>query len=260
MRNLRLDRPLVCFDLETTGTDVATDRIVQIGLIRVEPDGTRLSFESLVDPGRPIPPEATAVHGITDAQVAGQPTFVQLVDRVMDLLEGADLAGYNSLGFDLPLLMEECERAGRPLRTEGRRHVDAMRIFHRMEPRDLTAALRFYCGQELTDAHSALADATATLEVIDAQVAHYDALPADTEGLNRFCCEGDECFLDATRKFVWNDQGEAVLAFGKYKGQSLREVARSNTGYLDWIAGKDFTAEVKRIARDAQRGVFPRKE
>ncbi len=260
MRNLHLERPLVCFDLETTGTDIATDRIVQIGLIRVETDGSRRSFEALVNPQRPIPQQATAVHGITDADVADKPTLAQLAGEILRFFAGADVAGYNSVSFDLPLLLEELARARHPLDMSGRRHVDAMRIFHRKEPRNLEAALRFYCDKELQDAHSALADAGAALEVLDAQIARYPDLPDDAEGLHRFCNEGDERFVDATRKFAWNDQGEAVFGFGRYKGQSLREVARANAGYLDWILEQNFTTEVKQIASDARRGVFPRKE
>jgi DNA polymerase-3 subunit epsilon len=260
MRNLHLDRPLVCFDLETTGTDIATDRIVQIGLIRVETDGSCRSFEALMNPQRPIPQQATAVHGITDADVAGKPTFPQLADEILRFFEGADVAGYNSLSFDLPLLLEELARAGHPLDMSGRRHVDAMRIFHKMEPRNLTAALRFYCDKELEGAHSALADASAALEVLDAQVARYQDLPDDTEGLDRYCSEGDDRFVDATHKFAWNEQGEAAFVFGKYKGRTLRDVARTNAGYLDWILEQNFTIEVKQITRDAQRGIFPRKE
>jgi DNA polymerase-3 subunit epsilon len=247
MRNLHLERPLVCFDLETTGTDIATDRIVQIGLIRVETDGSRRSFEALVNPQRPIPQQATAVHGIKDADVADKPTLAQLAGEILRFFAGADVAGYNSVSFDLPLLLEELARAGHPLDMSGRRHVDAMRIFH-------------YCDKDLQDAHSALADAGAALEVLDAQVARYPDLPDDTEGLHRFCNEGDERFVDATRKFAWNEQGEAVFGFGRYKGQSLREVARANASYLDWILEQNFTTEVKQIARDARRGVFPRKE
>ena len=260
MRNLHLERPLVCFDLETTGTDIATDRIVQIGLIRVETDGSRRSFEALANPQRPIPPQATAVHGITDADVADKPPFAQLAEEVLSFFESADVAGYNSVSFDLPLLLEELARAGRPLDMSGRRHVDAMRIFHKKEPRNLEAAVRFYCDKELQGAHSALADAGAALEVLDAQIARYPDLPDDTEGLDRFCNAGGDRFVDATRKFTWNEQGEAVFGFGRYKGRTLREVARANAGYLDWILQQNFTAEVKQIARDAQGGIFPRKE
>ncbi len=260
MRHLHLERPLVVFDLETTGIDPQRDRIVQIGLVRIESDGARHSYETLVDPGRPIPPGATAVHGITDRDVAGQPRFEQIVDRVEQLLAGADLAGYNSIRFDLPMLMEEMKRAGRPLDMEGRRHIDAMVIFHQMERRDLTAAYRFYCDRDLVGAHGALADATATAAILDAQLARYADLPRDSEGLDRFCNPDRDRWLDPDGKLQWNERGEAVLGFGRNRGVPLRQLAADNPSYLDWILTSDFSPEVKRIVRDARAGVFPCRE
>jgi len=261
MQHLELDRPLVAFDLETTGTDVDKDRIVQIGLIRVEPDGTRRTWNQLVNPERPIPPEATAVHGIRDEHVRDQPTFAQLRAEVEQWLDGADLAGFNSIRFDLPLLQAELRRAGSTLSFDGTRHLDAMAIFHQMERRDLTAAYRFYCDKTLEGAHDALADVTATLEVLDAQVGRYPDLPRDLDALHRFCNPDEGRFVDRTRKFTWNDQGEAVFTFGKYNGRSLQETVaeRDGRGYLEWMLGKDFSEEVKGILREALAGVFPRR-
>ncbi|GAB4369772.1 MAG: 3'-5' exonuclease [Acidobacteriota bacterium] len=260
MRRLRLDRALVCFDLETTGTDIANDRIVEIGIIRVEPLGLRRSFRSLVNPERPIPPEASAVHGIRDEDVRDQPTLAELADEIHSLFEDADLAGFNSTRFDLPLLAVEMERIGRPLDLAGRRHVDAMAIFHLKEPRDLSAAYRFYCGKELENAHSALADVEATLEVLDAQLERYDDLPRDLDGLHRLCNPDGDRFLDVTRKIAWNDEGEAVLAFGKHRGTPLRRLAREQPDYVQWMLGKDFSPQVKRILSEALEGRFPRRE
>lgn len=291
MKNLDLERPLVFFDLETTGLDIVNDRIVQIGLVRVEPDGNRHTFMSLVDPQRPIPAEATAVHGITDADVAGKPTFGELLPQLAPLLEGTDLAGFNSIRFDLPLLAEEFRRAGGEFGLNGRRHLDACVIFHQMERRDLTAAMKFYCDQEFTDAHDALADAGATLEILDAQLGRYPDLPRDLDELHAFCNQNEGRWVDSTRKFVWvelaagaapgesaasNVQGElaiaagqggatveggkvfeAVLTFGKHKGRTLREVARSTPDYLQWILNSDFSSEVKQIVQDALQGRFP---
>ena len=261
MQNLKLVRPLVCFDLETTGTDTERDHIVQIGLIRVEPDGGRRSYESLVNPGRPIPPAATKVHGITDDDVRDQPSFAALLAEIEPLLTGADLAGFNSIRFDLPLLEAELRRAGSRLDLSQVRNLDAMRIFHFKEPRNLAAAYRFYCAKELTDAHSALADATATLEVLDAQIAHYDDLPADPEALYPICDPDAGQYVDRTRKFVWNDQGEATFTFGKVKGKTLREVTAepASRGYLEWMLKQDFSEDIKAIVRDALDGVFPRR-
>lgn len=261
MRHLQLDRPLVCFDLETTGTDPQRDRIVQIALIRVEPDGERRDLTTLVNPERPIPAEATAVHGIDDDQVRGQPTFAMIRAEVEDFLAGADLAGYNLLRFDLPLLEAEIARADGRLDLDGRRIVDAMRIFHLMEPRHLAAAYRFYCDKELAGAHSAAVDAAATLEILDAQVGRYADLPADTDGLHGFCNAGADAYVDRTRKFRWNEQGEACFAFGKHEGRSLREMLADarGRGYLEWMLQKDFSEEVKGILRDALGGVLPRR-
>lgn len=261
MRNLALARPLVFFDLETTGTDVERDRIVQIGLIRLEAGGARRSWNQLVNPERAIPAEATAVHGIRDEDVRDQPTFAQLRAEVEGWLAGADLGGYNSTRFDLPLLQAELRRAGSALGFDGVRHLDAMSIFHQMERRDLTAAYRFYCGKDLTGAHDALADVTATLEVLDAQLERYAELPRDLDALHRFCNPDEGRFVDRTRKFAWNEQGEAVLTFGKHSGRTLQEVAagRDTRGFLEWMLGKDFSAEVKAIVKDALAGTFPRR-
>ncbi|MCB1182650.1 3'-5' exonuclease [bacterium] len=260
MQNLKLTRPLAVFDLETTGIDVEKDRIVQLAIIRVEPYGTRRTFETLVNPERPIPPEATAVHGIKDADVRDAPTFAQVRREVEELLADADLAGFNSVNFDQPLLMAEMKRAGSELEFRGRRHLDAMRIFHRMERRDLTAAYRFYCDKELTGAHNALADTAATLEILDAQVGRYEEVPDEVEALHAFCNPDEGRFVDRTRKLVWNDQGEAEFTFGKYQGRSLNAVCEENRGYLEWMLNKDFSEEVKGILREALGGVFPRKD
>jgi DNA polymerase-3 subunit epsilon len=260
MQHLNLTRPLAAFDLETTGIDVDRDRIVQLAIIRVEPGGARRTFETLVNPERPIPPEATAVHGIRDGDVRDAPTFAQVRRDVEELLQGADLAGFNSVSFDQPLLAAELKRAGSELDFRGVRHLDAMRIFHRMERRDLTAAYRFYCDRELVGAHSALADTTATLEILDAQVGRYPEVPADVDALHVFCNPDEGKFVDRTRKLVWNDHGEAEFTFGKYQGRTLNDVCGENRGYLEWMLGKDFSEEVKGILREALGGVFPRKD
>lgn len=261
MQNLKLDRPLVCFDLETTGTDTENDRIVQIGLVRVEPAGSRRSYESLVNPGLAIPPAATAIHGITDADVRDKPTLAGLLGEIEPLLDGADLAGFNAVRFDLPLLEAELRRAGSRLDLAQARVLDAMAIFHLKEPRDLTAAYRYYCGSELTAAHSALADATAALAVLDAQVARYPDLPAEMDALHALCNPDEGRFVDRTRKFVWNAAGEATFNIGKVKGRTLREVASdpAHGGYLEWMLKSDFSEQVKGIVRGALAGVFPRR-
>lgn len=257
MKNLDLDRPLVCFDLETTGVSVERDRIVEIAMVRIEPGGERSTFRSLVNPGMPIPPGATAVHGISDADVRDAPRFEQIVDRILEMLDGADLAGYNTGRFDIPLLTAELARTGREAEMAGRRHFDAFKIFVRMEPRTLTAAYSKYCGAELADAHSALADVEATLEVLDAQLERYSDLPRDPDGLHRFCNPDEGRYVDTTRKFAWDDNGRAVFTFGKHRDRSLEEVAAESRDYLEWMLGKDFSDEVAKILREALAGRFP---
>ncbi len=262
MQNIKLERPLVGFDLETTGVDVDRDRIVQIAVVRVAPDGRRATFDSLVNPEGPIPLQATAVHGIRDEDVRDAPTFAQLRSEVEEMFKDADLAGFNSIRFDLPLLQAELKRAGGFLDLRGVRHLDAMRIFHAMEPRDLSAACRFYCGHELVGAHNALADVNATLEVLDAQLARYDELPGDLDELHRFCNPDEGKYLDRRRKLIWSDDGEPVFTFGKFNGRTLQEVCALPDGrsYLEWILAKDFGEDLKAILREALGGVYPKRQ
>jgi len=262
MQNLQLTRPLVVFDLETTGIDVDKDRIVQIAMIRVDPAGGRTTFETLVNPEQPIPPAATNVHGIHDADVRDKPTFRQIRREVEDFLTDADLAGFNSVNFDLPLLQAELGRTGSEMDFPGVRHLDAMKIFHRMERRDLTAAYKLYCGQDLTGAHNALADTEATLAILDAQIVRYDEVPDEVDALHHFCNPDEGKFVDRKRKFLWDDQGEAEFTFGKFQGQSLNKVVTDQRGrsYLEWMLTSDFSEEIKGILRDALDGAFPKKE
>ena len=262
MQHLQLDRALACFDLETTGVDPEKDRIVQIAVIRVDLDGERKVLQTLVNPECPIPPEATRIHGIKDDDVRDKPTFSQIYREVETYLADADLAGYNSIRFDLPLLQAELRRAGSRLDFRDARHLDAMRIFHKMEPRDLTAAYRFYCDEDLTGAHDALADAEATLAILDAQVGRYESVPSQIDRLHKFCNPDEGRFVDRTRKFAWTDQGQAAFTFGKLKGQTLEQVCGDGNGrgYVEWMLNKDFSTEVKDILRSALDGVFPRRD
>jgi DNA polymerase-3 subunit epsilon len=258
---IKLDRPLCVFDLEATGVDVNQDRIVDICVLRREPDGTETVFSSLIDPGVPIPPEATAIHHITDAMVAGQPTIRDLAPQIVSLFAGADLSGFNAARYDIPLLAAELKRAGVEWPGEGRRVVDAFVIFQRKERRDLTAAYKFYCGKEHAGAHRAEADVRATAEILFAQAAHYADLPKDMEGLHAFCSAIDPSRVDAEGKFVWKN-GDAAFGFGnKHKGKSLRQVQREDPGYIDWMVNKgNFSPEVIRLCREAQAGNFPVKK
>jgi len=254
--DLRLERPLAVFDLETTGIDPATDKIVEVAVLRILPDGGRDMKARRVNPERPIPPGATAVHGIRDEDVADAPTFRQLAPRLLEFLEGADLAGFNVARFDVPLLDREFRECGHDLAVASRRIVDSMRIFHRMEPRDLTAAARFYLDRDHADAHAAQADVEMTADILVAQIRRYDDLPSDVPGLAEFCSSRKPGAIDSQGKFVWRGD-EAAIAFGKHAGTPLRVLASRHPDYLEWILKTDFPEDAKRIAADALRGRFP---
>jgi DNA polymerase-3 subunit epsilon len=235
---LNLERPLAFFDLETTGVRIGHDRIVQIGIVRLMPDGSRQAYQSLVQPGMSIPAEATAVHGITDADVADSPLLEDLAPAVLRELDGCDLAGFNCLRFDIPFLAEELHRAGHTWDHSTLRVVDVQRIYHQMEPRNLSAALKFYCDKEHSGAHDALADVVATADVLLAQLERY---PEKLQGSVDFLGElsGDrKRSPDAAGKLQFNDDGDVALSFGKYKGWSLENIGRNDPGYLQWLMTK----------------------
>jgi DNA polymerase-3 subunit epsilon len=257
MASLVLERPLVFFDLETTGTDPFTDRIVEIALLGWGPDGQTFRRSRRIHPERPIPPEATAVHGIRDEDVRDAPPFRRVARGLLEFIGAADLAGFNIRRFDLPLLEREFRDCGLDLGSAGRRIIDVMTIFHRMERRDLAAAVRFYLGRDLAAAHSAEADVAATAEVLGAQLERYSELPRTVDALDRWLRPpARPGALDAQGKFVWRG-GEAVLAFGKHQGKALREIARDAPDYLQWIEQSDFPEDARAIARGAREGRFP---
>jgi len=241
--NIVLQRPIAFLDLETTGVNLVTDRIVEIGVVKVMPDGTEVRKRRLLNPQMPIPAEASEVHGITDGMVAEAPTFRQVANEVRQFLDDCDLGGYNSNRFDWPMLMEEFLRAGLDFDISGRRLLDVQRIFHAMEPRTLTAALRFYCGEELVDAHSAEADAVATWKVFNAQLARYPALGNTLDSVLRQV--GDELIVDMARRFVV-EKGVEVFNFGKYKGRPVADVLKAEPQYYDWMMRGDFPMHTKR--------------
>ena len=252
-----LEKPLVFFDLEATGTSVVDDRIVDIGMIRFEPDGTEKSFASLVNPGMPIPPESIAIHHITDDMVRGQPTFKEIARKVLDFMGEADLGGFGILKYDIPMLTMEFKRAGVVFGVGGRRLVDALSIYHKLEPRNLAAAYKFYCGKPLPDAHRAEPDARASAAVFWAEVEHYAELPKDVGGLSAYCTARDPRHVDAEGKFVWRN-GEASFNFGKHKTLTLREVAQREPSYVEWLArAEQTTPELARICREALLGRYP---
>lgn len=257
---LPLNRPLVFFDLETTGLDMQMDRIVQFAFIRLQVDKQMQEWQELVNPGIPIPPEATQVHHISDAMVADKPPFKDFAPRVQAFIAGCDLAGFNVARFDIPFLQAEMERNGQPLSLAQVRIVDAQSIFHRKEPRDLTAAYRFYCYKELTGAHDALADVRATLEVLDGQLQRYADLPHDVTGLAQFCAPDDDSrFVTPDRKFYWRHR-EAIFSFGKYRGKSLNWVHQNDPDYLQWLVSQEWPEETRRMLIAAQGGIYPKNE
>jgi len=262
MRRIALSRPLVALDTETTGMDPTRDRIVEFAGVKLHPDGRRETFRTLVNPKEPIPPEASHVHGITDDTVRDAPTFAETAREIILFLAGADLAGYNIHRFDLPILRAELERCDMELPLEDVRVIDAQVIFFNREPRDLSAAVRFYCDRDHAGAHGALPDSEATLDVVLAQIGRYPDLPADVEGLaSESITSGSERYVDAARRFIWR-HGEAYFNFSVHKGKSLREVAEGadTRGFLKWILQKDFPEDVKMIVREALEGRYPRRE
>ena len=243
--NLKLHKPLCIFDLETTGTNIGKDRIVEICILKVNPDVSRESKTWLINPEMPIPAEASAVHGIYDKDVENAPTFKEAAPKIMKMLSGADLGGFNSNRFDVPLLAEELLRAGIDFDLSKFKLIDAQVIFHKMEPRNLTAAYKFYCGKDLEGAHSAEADTLATFEVIDAQVGKYEELPKDINGLSEFSFHNK--FADLAGFIAFNENKEEIFTFGKYKGQSVKEVFQKDIGYFGWIQNADFPLYTKKI-------------
>ncbi len=234
---LKLERPLAFFDLETTGVRIGRDRIVQIAIVRLMLDGTREDWSSLVNPGIPIPPEATAVHGITDGDVAGAPRLEDLAGTIIGQMAGCDLSGFNVLRFDIPFLAEELLRAGTEWNHTAARVIDVQRIFHKKEPRDLSAAVRFYLDRSHDRAHDALGDVAATADVLLAQLARYHDLPDDVAGLGELSGDRDRS-PDAAGKLLFNTAGEVCIGFGKYRGWPLETLGRNDPGYLEWLLTK----------------------
>jgi DNA polymerase-3 subunit epsilon len=257
MKNLKLDRPLAFIDLETTGLKPYSDRIVELSILKIHTDGREEYNSRRINPGVPIPSEATAVHGITDDDVADKPKFGQYARSIRDFLEGCDIAGFNVILFDLPLLETEFARAGVEFSRQGRYLVDSKTIYHQREPRDLQAAYQKYCGREMGNTHVAEEDAKASAEILEGQLEMYPDLPRDVAGLCALCYRVEENYIDAEGKFIWSE-GEAACNFGKkHQGRKLKDIATEDPSYLSWVAGADFSAEVRKIARNALDGDFP---
>jgi len=242
---LTLNRPLVFFDLETTGTDIANDRIVEISLLKLFPDSHEEINTFLINPGIPIPAEATAVHGITDEDVADKPSFSALSEILLGILSNSDLCGYNLLKFDFPLLRMEFARNNVAFDTLGVNLIDPMRIFMKNEPRDLSAALKFYCNENLEDAHSAEADTIATKKILLAQIQKYDDVPNSVAELSAYSIEGQKRNADIAGKLIYNEANEIVYGFGKNKGKKVID----DPDYANWVLNKDFPEDTKAIIK-----------
>ncbi len=242
---LNLKKPIVFFDLETTGIDVANDRIVEISLHKVMPDGKEETKTMRINPEMPIPPQSTEIHGISDEDVKDEPTFNIVAKDVAKFIEGCDLAGYNSNKFDVPLLAEEFLRVGLDVDLKKHRLIDVQVIFHKMEQRTLSAAYKFYCEKNLDNAHSAEADTIATYEILKAQIDHYTELNNDVEELSKFSSHNKNA--DFAGRIVYNEEGEEVFNFGKYKGQTVDSVLEKDQGYFSWMLNSDFPLYTKKV-------------
>ena len=254
--DLVLERPLVFFDIESTGTNPYRDRIVEIAVIKVMPDGTRQEVVRRINPSMPIPAGASAVHGIYDDDVKDAPTFDVVAQNLYNYLENCDLAGYNIVKFDVPMLQEEFKRCGLTLSMQNRKLIDVFNIFCRLYPRNLTAAYKFFCGGDLEDAHSALADTDATVAVLLGQLAKHPELPREMAGLAEFSAARDADFIDSEGRLKFSGD-EAVINFGKNSGRRLKDLAIEDPGFLRWMLRSDFSEEVKDVIQKALQGEFP---
>lgn len=242
---LNLKNPLVFFDLETTGINIVSDRIVELSYLKIMPNGNKESKTIRINPGIAIPAEASAIHGIFDADVANSPTFKEVGKTLAKEIEGCDLSGYNSNRFDIPLLAEEFLRADIDIDLMKRKFIDVQVIFHKMEQRTLSAAYKFYCNKELINAHSAEADTLATYEVLEAQLDFYPELQNDVDFLSKFTSFTKN--VDFAGRIIYNEQGKEVFNFGKYKGTPVADVLRNDVGYYGWIMQGEFPLHTKKV-------------
>lgn len=241
---LKLTRPVAFIDLETTGVNLSSDRIVEIAIIKVLPNMDRQVKRKLINPEMPIPAASSDIHGITDDMVKDAPTFKQAANEIKQFLENCDLGGYNSNRFDIPMLMEEFLRTGLEVDLTDRRMIDVQHIFYSMEPRTLTAAYKFYCQKELVDAHSAEADVQATIDVLLAQLQRYEQLGDSVDSI--LGAIGEEKIIDYARRFSYDENGVEIFNFGKYKGRPVLQVLKAEPQYYDWMMRGDFPLHTKK--------------
>ena len=251
---LKLKNPLIFFDLETTGINIAVDRIVEISWLKIFPSGEERSHTQLVNPTIPIDPRVTAIHGISDEDVKDKPTFAEIAQSLANEFEGCDFAGYNSNKFDIPLLAEEFLRVNVDFDIGKRKFIDVQVIFHKMEQRTLGAAYKFYCQKELINAHSAEADTRATYEILMAQLDHYENLENDVDYLSGFSSQYKT--VDLAGRIIYNDDDIEVFNFGKYKGEPVEEVLKKDPGYFGWILNGDFPQYTKKVLTNIKLRTF----
>lgn len=251
---LNLRNPLIFFDLETTGINIAVDRIVEISYLKILLSGEEISKTILINPGIPIPAETTQIHGITDEDVKDAPKFEEIAQSLANEFEGCDFAGYNLNKFDIPLLAEEFLRTNTDFDLKKRKFVDVQVIFHKMEQRTLSAAYKFYCNKELKDAHSATADTRATYEILQAQLDKYAELENDIDYLDEYSSQTKN--VDFAGRIIYNDKGVEVFNFGKYKGVPVEQVLQNDTGYFGWIMNGDFPLYTKKVLTNIKLRAF----
>ncbi len=255
---MKLLRPIVTLDLETTGIWVEKDKIIEVGMVRLTPEGKKQTYVKRVNPGMPIPKNATLIHNITDDDVRDAPAFKDIAQEVLEFIGDSDLGGFSILRFDLPLLERELSEAGLIFRWGEREIYDAQKIYHIHEKRDLTAAYSLYCAKDLKDVHSSLGDAEATIEILEAQVKRYGSPEAGLESLKDFDYERSSAYFDKERKFSWWN-GELYPAFGKYRMKKhIKDILKSDRPYLKWILTKDFSEEIKTMVGNVLEGEFPK--
>lgn len=243
--DLNLNKPIAFFDLETTGIQIGSDRIVEISILKIHPNGNKESKTWLVNPEMEIPKEASDIHGITNEKVVTEPTFNELAPLVSKMIDGCDLAGFNSNRFDIPLLAEEMLRAEVNFDMAGRKSIDVQVIFHKMEQRTLGAGYKFYCGKDLENAHSAEADTMATYEILEAQIKKYDEVENNVDFLSEFSTQKKRA--DFAGFIIYDDNDKEVFSFGKYKGKKVKDVLKENPGYYNWIQNADFPLFTKKV-------------
>ena len=239
---LQLTKPLAVIDLETTGINLGSDRIIEIAIVKIMPDGKKIIKRKLINPEMPVPAQATEIHGITDAMLKDALTFKQVANELKQFIENCDLAGYNSNRFDIPMLAEEFLRIGMEFDSKGRKLIDVQRVFHLMEQRTLSAAYKFYCNKNLEGAHGAEADATATWEVLEAQVIKYPQLGTNIDTILK--CIGEEQVVDFARRFIM-ENGVETFNFGKHKGRPVADILKAEPQYYDWMMKGDFPMHTK---------------